>query len=152
MWFLYLCLKVFPVDPKYCLVVLSVVIVALYIMLEIKHWLFKGQGSLRQLQSLSFVLFLSFVLSLFKILLLCAIILLLKLLVQLYDILIVLRLNILLYGWFSSKVVVIKCKNCFPILEFTFKLNGGLKNIIDLFLCFLFLFYENIYTYMNIYG
>ena len=123
MWFLYLFLKVFPVDPKYCLVVLSVVIVALYIMLEIKHWLFKGQGSLRQLQSLSFVLFLSFVLSLFKILLLCAIILLLKLLVQLYDILIVLRLNILLYGWFSSKDVVIKFKNYFSILEFIFKLN-----------------------------
>ena len=150
MWFLYLCLKVFPVDPKYCLVVLSVVIVALYIMLEIKHWLFKGQGSLRQLQSLSFVLFLSFVLSLFKILLLCAIILLLKLLVQLYDILIVLRLNILLYGWFSSKVVVIKFKSCFPILEFTFKLNDGLKNILSLFLCFLLLFGEMVLSYFRL--
>ena len=41
LWLLCLCLKLFPVDPKYCLVVLSVVIVALYIMLEIKHWLFQ---------------------------------------------------------------------------------------------------------------
>ena len=91
---------------------------------------------MRQLKSLSFVLFLSFVLSLFKILLLCTIILLLKLLVQLYDTLIVLRLNILLYGWFSSKDVVIKFKNYFPILEFTFRLNVGLKNIISLFLLY----------------
>ena len=104
-------------------------------MFEIRHWLFKGQGSFRQLQSLSFVLFLSF---LFKILLLCAIILLLKLAVELYDILIVFRLNIFLYGWFSSKDVLIKFKNCLPILEFTVKLNGGLKYIIFLFLLLVF--------------
>ena len=36
-WSLYLCLKVIPVDPKYCSVVLSVVIVALYVVLEIRH-------------------------------------------------------------------------------------------------------------------
>ena len=128
LWFLYFCLKLRPVDPQYYLVVLSVLIVALYIKLEIRHWLFKGQGSLRQLQSLSFVLLLSFVLSVFKILFLCAIFLLLKLLVQLYDNLIVLRLNIFLYRWFSSKDVVIKFKICFPTLEFTFMPNGGLKN------------------------
>ena len=45
--FLYLCLKVFLVDPKYCLVVLLVVVVALYIMFETRHLLFKGQGYLR---------------------------------------------------------------------------------------------------------
>ena len=44
------------VDTKYCLVVLLDIIVALHIMFETTHWLFKGQGSLRQLQSLSFVL------------------------------------------------------------------------------------------------
>ena len=30
LWFLYVSLKLFPVDPNYCLVVLLVVIVALY--------------------------------------------------------------------------------------------------------------------------
>ena len=134
LWFLDLCLKVLPVDPKYCFVVLFDVIVSLYIMFETRHWLFKGQGSLRQLQSLSFVVLLSFILLFF--LLLCAIILLLKLLVQLYDILIVLRLSILLYGWFSLKDVVIRFKNCLPILELTFRLNGGLKSITSPFLIF----------------
>ena len=131
-------MKLFPVDPKYCLVALLDVIVALYTMLETRHWLFKGQGSLRQLQSLSFVLLLSFILFLFKILLLCDIISFLKLLVQLYDILVVLRLNIFLYGWFSSKDVVIKLKSCLPILKLTFRLNVGLKNIVSLFPCLFF--------------
>ena len=111
LWFVFLFLKLFSVNPKYCLVVLLVVIVALYIILQIRYWLFKGQRCWWQLQSLSFVLLLLFVSFLFKILLLSAIILLLKLLVQLYDILIVLRLNIFLYGWFSSNDVVIKFKN-----------------------------------------
>ena len=48
-----------------------------------------------------FALVLSFILVLFKIL---SIILFPKLLVQLYDIFIVLRLNIVQYGWMSSKM------------------------------------------------
>ena len=82
---------------------------------------------MRQLQSLSFVLLFSFILFMFKILYLCVIILLLKLLVQLYYILIVFRLNFYLYGLFSSKDVVIKLKNYLSVLELTVKLNGVLK-------------------------
>ena len=37
-------------DTKCCLVVLLVVIVALYIIFEIRHWVFKRQGFLQQLQ------------------------------------------------------------------------------------------------------
>ena len=55
LWFLCLCLKVFPVDPIYCFVVLFDVTVALYIIFDTRHSLFKGQGTLRQLQSLSFM-------------------------------------------------------------------------------------------------
>ena len=137
-------------DPIYCFVVLFDVTVALYIIFDTRHSLFKRQGSLRQLQSLSFMVILSSILLLFNILLLCAIILLLKLLVQLYDILIVLRLSILLYGWFSSKDVVIRFKNCLPFLELTFKLDGGLKNIISLFLCILFLFNKVVLSYFKV--
>ena len=70
------------------------VTVALYIMLEIRHWFFEGQGFLWQLKS--FYLCATFIVLLFllKTLLLCAIILLLKLLLQLYDILNVFRLDI----------------------------------------------------------
>ena len=47
-----------------------------------------------------------------------------------------------LHGWFSSKDVVINLKNCFSILKFMFKLNGGLKNIISFFFVFYFVLIE----------
>ena len=67
-----------------------------------------------------------------------------------YDILIVSQLIDILYEWLLSKDVVIKLKNFLPILEFTFKLNGGLKDTISVFLCFSNLFDTMVLSYFRL--
>ena len=151
LWFLYLSLKVFPVDPIYCFVVLFDVTVALYIIFDTRH-IGGLNGKVLYGNCKVYLLWFFYRLYCFflKFFIVCAIILLLKLLVKLYDILIVCRLNILLYGWFSSNDVVIRFKNCLATLELTFRLIGRLKNIMSIFLCVLFLFGKLVSSYFKV--